>query len=78
MAQAQVATASVAITPIPFFYIWAPTELEALKKWPPGAVESSRPGRKKLLPSGPSGQWPVTPSELVRGKRLSDLLLPHL
>lgn len=46
MAQAEVAIASVAITPMPFFCIWALIELEALQKWPPGAVESSRPGRK--------------------------------
>lgn len=66
MAQARMATASVAITPTPFSFIAAPPEGAALKKRPPGAVESSRPGGRAAAP-GCSG-WSVIPSEVVGGQ----------
>lgn len=68
MAQAWVATASVAITSMSFFYIETPPEWAALQKLPPGAMES-RGLEEELLSSDPIGQS-VIPSEVVNGKHL--------
>lgn len=66
MAQDRMATASVTITLMPFVYIGAPSEGTALKKGPPGTVESCRPGGRAAVP-GCRG-WSVIPSEVVSGQ----------
>lgn len=72
MAQAWLATASVAITPKPLFYIGTSLEWAALQKWSPWSMESSSPWRKIRSPR-PQG---VIYYSIRESKRKAPLLLP--